>query len=170
MRIPWQERATQSTSTDGPPSVSGLVLFYDPEQTAEYKSLIEKAVFNGLHYTPMSINAKAIAKFTLHWAEVPALDANDSDTLSALQTKFQTMLTNHEFSTGLRSDSFLYMDKEGMCLTRPYVWLGEPVPSLDTEKTTTEPRVDKQGEVRPLKVDIKHIAPTLFVGWSNGTS
>lgn len=167
MRIPWQDQILKSASTDGSPSVSGLVMFYDLERTEGYKSQVEQAVSNGMHYQPMSMDDRAIARFSLHWVDVPALDSNDTDKLSILQTKFQTMLTNHEFPTGLRSDCFLYMDKEGMCFTRPYVWLGEPVPGsigpeADTENATTESRVDKKEEIVPLKVDIKHIAPTLF--------
>ncbi|EED15221.1 conserved hypothetical protein [Talaromyces stipitatus ATCC 10500] len=88
MRVPWQERVIQSTSTDGSPSISGLLVFYDPERSAG----------------------------------------------------FQTMLANHEFPVSLRSDCFLYMDVEGLRSTRPYLWLGEPMPSLgpgpDTEKAT----------------------------------
>lgn len=167
MRIPWQERVieTASTDTEGSLSVSGLVVFYDPERTAEYKSQIEKAVYHGMHYQPMSMNDKAIARFTLHWVDVPALDSNDTDKLGVLQTRFQTMLTNREFPPGLRSDCFLYMDKEGICFSRPYIWLGEPVPNMepgpDTETAPTESVVDEE-ELGPLKVDIKHIAPTLF--------
>ncbi|GAM42960.1 hypothetical protein TCE0_044r17390 [Talaromyces pinophilus] len=169
MRIPWQDQILKSASRDGSPSVSGLVVFYDPERTEEHKSEVEQAVFNGMHYQPMSMDDRAIARFSLHWMEVPALYSDDTDKLSALQAKFQTMLANHEFPTGLRTDCFLYMDKEGICFTRPYVWLGEPVPSNiepgpapDTEKATTESGVGKKEEIVPLKVDIKHIAPTLF--------
>lgn len=65
MRIPWQEQVIQSTSIDGSPSISGLVVFYDPQQTVGYKSQVKKAVFNGFHYSPASMNEKAIARFTL---------------------------------------------------------------------------------------------------------
>lgn len=153
----------QFTSINGSP-ISGLVVFYDPKQTAEYKSQVEKAVRNAFHYEPMSMNEMAISRFTLYWVEVPALDSNDTVNLSPLQNRFQTMLANHEFPVGLRSDCFLYMDKEGLCWTRPYVWLGEPMPSIgpgaDTEQATEIGAVKE--EVGPLKVDIKHIAPTLF--------
>lgn len=174
MRIPWQDQILKSASIDGSPSVSGLVVFYDPERTEGYRSQVEQAVFNGMHYQPMSMDDRAISRFTLHWVEVPALNSDDTDKLSTLQTTFQIMLANHEYPTGLRSDCFLYMDKEGICFTRPYVWLGEPVPSIepgpgpgpdtdtDTGKATTESGVDKKEEIVPLKVDIKHIAPTLF--------
>ncbi|EED21182.1 conserved hypothetical protein [Talaromyces stipitatus ATCC 10500] len=124
MPVPWQERVIHSTSTDGSPSISGLVVFYDPERTAEYKSSVEKAVCNGLHYHPMSMDDKAIARFTLYWVEFPALDSNDDNTvkLSALRSKFQTMIANHEFPVGLRSDCFLYMDEEGLRSIKPYLW------------------------------------------------
>ncbi|GIK02189.1 hypothetical protein Aspvir_006234 [Aspergillus viridinutans] len=62
--------------------------------------------------------------------------------------KFQTMRDNSEIPTGLRLDCFLYVDEESLQSrdeARANVWLAEP------EETA-----------EPLKVHIKHIAPTLF--------
>ncbi|KAF7121923.1 hypothetical protein CNMCM5793_009477 [Aspergillus hiratsukae] len=139
MRVPWQEHVL--SFPEG--TVCGLVLFYaDVPEWPVFKAQIETAVFHGLHYKALLMNEAAIAKFTLH--RVAVADTS----VGALPSRFQTMRDNSEIPTGLRSDCFLYADEEALRSReepRSYVWLCEP------EETA-----------EPLKVDIKHIAPTLF--------
>ncbi|KAG2416292.1 hypothetical protein HFD88_007507 [Aspergillus terreus] len=87
------------------------------------------------------------------------------------------MLPNNDISAGFRRDAFLYVDDEAFRsreTTRPYLWLAEPEaqPEPKTEREP-EPRTEtgtgtgaatgaQPEALQPLKVDIKHIAPTLF--------
>ncbi|GAQ11483.1 hypothetical protein ALT_8804 [Aspergillus lentulus] len=114
--------------------VCGLVLFYaDGSEWPGFEAQIETAIYHGLHCKALLMDEAAIAKFTLHWVAVG----------------FQTIRNNSEMPTGLRSDCFLYGDEKSLQSrdeARSYVSLAEP------EETA-----------EPLKVHIKHIAPTLFV-------
>lgn len=199
LRVPWQEHVLQSSSAStrdsAPPSDSGigeasgrfgLVIFYPKEEEEEaeeggrlpeYKALIGTAVYHGLHYSAMLIKDETRDRFALHWVAVPGSTINNSMDLSALRSRFSTMLPNGEIPAGFRRDSFLYVDDEAFRsreTTRPYLWLAEPEPQSDA-KTEREPEPETktgtespaatgaQSEVsQPLKVDIKHIAPTLF--------
>ncbi|GAB1194230.1 hypothetical protein APSETT444_003473 [Aspergillus pseudonomiae] len=179
MKVPWQEHVLQSGSTPARDSGSGsdsgpggqgpgeaggrfgLVVFFPKEEEEggrlpEYKSLIGTAIYHGLHYSPSSNNG---------------MDP------SALRSSFSTMLSNDQIPAGFRSDVFLYVDDESLHsreTTRPYLWLAEPEPQSES-KTEPEPEpgittgigtgaaTGAQPEaLQPLKVDIKHIAPTLF--------
>lgn len=137
MRVPWQEHVLGITDT----TVCGLVIFFlDVPEWASFKEQIKTAIYHGLHYKPQFMKEAAVAKFTLHWVE--------DNYANALQSRFTSMRDGNEFPAGLRSDSFLYVDEEALRsrdASRPFVWLWEP------EETA-----------EPLKVHIKHIAPTLF--------
>lgn len=139
MRVPWQEHVLGFPEG----TVCGLVLFYmDVPEWPVLKAQIETAIYHGLHYEARLMDEAAIAKFTLHWVAVAETD------LGALRSRFQTMRDNSEIPAGLRSDCFLYVDEEALRSReqpRSYVWLCEP-----------------EDTAEPLKVDIKHIAPTLF--------
>ncbi|GKZ77009.1 hypothetical protein AnigIFM56816_009118 [Aspergillus niger] len=158
----------------------GLVVFYPKEEDeggrlSEYKSLVGTAVYHGLHYSPRLIKDETRDRFTLNWVAVAG--SNNSMDPSALRSKFSTMLSNNEIPAGFRRDVFLYVDDEAFRsreTIRPYLWLAEPAPhsELKTERepepgtetgTGTGAATGAQPEaLQPLKVDIKHIAPTLF--------
>ncbi|EED21510.1 hypothetical protein TSTA_087460 [Talaromyces stipitatus ATCC 10500] len=158
MRVSWQERVVQSIetqSTGGSPSGSSEhgICFTIPERTSGCKSLVERTVYNGLHCVSVVVNEKAVAGFTLHWLEVPVLIPNDDNTVnfSALASRFQP-----KFPVGLRLDCFPYVLEEGLHSARPYLWLGEPVPSFgpDTERATKTGTVwgtDRWGRNRPAQ-------------------
>ncbi|KAJ5667471.1 hypothetical protein N7507_003335 [Penicillium longicatenatum] len=158
----------------------GLVVFYPKKEEEggrlpEYKSLIGTAVYHGLHYSPRLIKDETRDRFTLHWVAVPG--TNSSIDPSALRSRFSAMLLNDEIPASFRRDVFLYVDDEAFRsreTTRPYLWLAEPEPQSEskTERgpepgtetgTGTGAATGAQPEtLQPLKVDIKHIAPTLF--------
>ncbi|KAB8229899.1 uncharacterized protein BDW43DRAFT_321770 [Aspergillus alliaceus] len=190
LKVPWQEHVLQSSSTSAGDSSSdpsssssfggqgpgeagdrfGLVVFHQQEEEeeeeigrlSEYKSQIRTAIYHGLHYSVSLIKDETRNRFTLHWVAVPGGHNNDLDP-SALRSRFSTMLSNNEVPIGFRRDAFLYVDKEAFHsreTVRPYLWLAEPEPKPEYETGTgtgTQPEV-----LQPLKVDIKHIAPTLF--------
>ncbi|KAL5048335.1 hypothetical protein BDW71DRAFT_177467 [Aspergillus fruticulosus] len=156
----------------------GLVVFYPKEEEEggrlpEYKSQIGTAVYHGLHYSPRLIKDETRDRFTLHWVAVPG--SNNSMDPNALRSRFSTMLSINEIPAGFRRDGFLYVDDEAFRsreTTRPYLWLAEPEPQSES-KTEPEPGTEtgtrtgaatgaQPEALQPLKVDIKHIAPTLF--------
>jgi hypothetical protein len=67
----------------------------------------------------------------------------------------------------MQKNQHLYMDKEGLCWTRPYL-----VPSIgpgpDTEKATAIGAV--QGEIGPLKVIISILHRRYLLDWSSAIS
>ncbi|KAL3463677.1 hypothetical protein BJX64DRAFT_115391 [Aspergillus heterothallicus] len=152
----------------------GLVVFYDSEdaRAAEFRAEIETAVHHGLHWSAHLTREETIELFSLRWVTVSGddLDAN------ALRTKFNTMVRNHEVPLGFRLDAFLYMDEEALASResksiRAYVWLAEPTPETESHPpdgneaatgSTGITQPEAQAEQQPLKVSIKHIAPTLF--------
>lgn len=143
MRIPWQEHILAQKTPN-----SGLVIFRtsdvdDDAQFASYKQQIEAAILHGFHLIPDQINEAIISKFRVHWIE------NWQDNpVSDIRRRFIELRATDRFPAGLRSDAFLYVDRKALQskdTARPFVWLLEP-------DETTE----------PLKVNIKHIAPTLF--------
>ncbi|GIK05518.1 hypothetical protein Aspvir_009631 [Aspergillus viridinutans] len=145
LRVPWQEHILSLNQM----AVCGLLVFF-PKNVPEwpsFKERIETAVYHGLHFRPRAMNEEVLAKFTLHYVESGIID-NDGNNVAALQSRFLSMRDGGELPEGLRLDAFLYVDEEAIRsgdTVRPFVWLLEP------------------GETaRPLKVHIKHIAPTLF--------
>lgn len=159
----------------------GLVVFYDSEdaRVLDFKTQIETAVHHGLHYSAHLVKEETFDRFTLHWVAVPGDNLNPS----ALRNRFSTMLRNHEVPLGLRPDAFLYVDEEALRsreTARPYIWLAEPKSETETGTGTESeskpehdddtgtgtgvgPEAEAEAEAgQPLKVDIKHIAPTLF--------
>jgi hypothetical protein len=149
------------------------VVFYQKDEEEEggrlleYKSQIGTALYHGLHYSWSLINDETRDRFTLHWVAVPGVINNNLD-VSALRSRFSKMLSNNEIPVGFRRDAFLYVDEEAFRSreTRPYLWLAEPEPQSES-KTDTEPELGtgtgaQPEALLPLKVDIKHIAPTLF--------
>ncbi|KAE8375016.1 hypothetical protein BDV26DRAFT_299903 [Aspergillus bertholletiae] len=164
MKVPWQEHVLQSSTTSAGDSGSGsgsgsgvrfgLVVFHQEKEgggeggrLSEYKSQIGKAIYHGLHYSVSLIKD-----------ETRNHHNNDLDP-SALRGRFSTMLSNSEIPIGFRRDAFLYVDREAFHsreTARPYLWLAEPETGIGTG-TGAQPEV-----LQPLKVDIKHIAPTLF--------
>jgi hypothetical protein len=158
MMVPWQEQVLSDTESE----VCGLVSFYaDREDWAAFREQVETAVYHGLHYRAGRIKDEAIAKFTLHW--VPINDPSDRD----LRDLFAEKRDQGEFLRGLRTDSFLFVDQEALesrDSKRPFVWLWEPKrPSTDEEKDEKEGEGKEEGkDMGPLKIDIKHIVPTLF--------
>ncbi|KAL4888482.1 hypothetical protein BDV59DRAFT_211090 [Aspergillus ambiguus] len=150
MMVPWQEQVLSVIESE----VCGLVGFYrDREDWAAFREQIETAVHHGLHYRAGRVKNEAIAKFTLHW--VPIDDPFSRD----LRDLFAEKRDQSEFPRGLRTDSFLFVDQEALQSRdskRPFVWLWEPNQEKDDEKEEEEIDLD------PLKIDIKHIAPTLF--------
>ncbi|KAL5358633.1 hypothetical protein BJX96DRAFT_146906 [Aspergillus floccosus] len=158
----------------------GLVVCYPKEEEEggrlpEYKSLIGTAVYHGLHYSPRLIKDEIRGRFILHWVAVPG-SSNTMDP-SALRSRLSTMLLRNEIPDGFRRDVFLYVNDEAFRsreTTRPYLWLAEPEPQSEL-KTEREPEPGTEtgtgtgaatraqpDALKPLKVDIKHIAPTLF--------
>ncbi|KAA8652734.1 hypothetical protein EYZ11_013039 [Aspergillus tanneri] len=137
-RVPWQEHILAIPGT----TACGLVVFFPAVPGwVSFKEQIETAIYHGLHYSPQQMKEAALARFTLHWVE--------GDHADACQDQFVSMRDRGKFPPGLRSDSFLYVDQEALQShdhPRPFVWLWEP-------EDTKEP---------PLKVHVKHIAPTLF--------
>lgn len=158
MIVPWQEQVLLDTESE----VCGLVGFYaDREDWAAFREQIETAAYHGLHYRAGRIKGEAIAKFTLHW--VPIDDPSDCD----LRKLFAKKRDQGEFPRGLRTDSFLFVDQEALQSRdskRPFVWLWEPKhPSTDEEKDEKEGEgKEEEKDLGPLKIDIKHIVPTLF--------
>lgn len=158
MMVPWQEQVLSDTES----KVCGLVGFYlDREDWAAFREQIETAVYHGLHYRAQRIKDEAIAKFTLHWA--PIDDPPDRDLLDVFAEKRD----QGKFPRDLRTDSFLFIDQEALQsqdAKRPFVWLWEPKrPSTDEEKAGKEgEEKEEEKDLGPLKIDIKHIAPTLF--------
>ncbi|KAL4887862.1 hypothetical protein BDV59DRAFT_189757 [Aspergillus ambiguus] len=153
MKVPWQEQVLSDTDSE----VCGLMGFYtDGEDWAAFQEQIKTAVGHGLRYQPDMIKDEVVGKFTLHW--VPIDSSSDRD----LRDLFAEKRDQGEFLTGLRTDSFLFVDREALQSRdskRPFVWLWEPkIPSFDKEKEQKE----EQKDLAPLKIDIKHIAPTLF--------
>ncbi|PKY07022.1 hypothetical protein P168DRAFT_86407 [Aspergillus campestris IBT 28561] len=142
MKVPWQEHVLNQPGT-----VCGLVVFYPTvPEWPPYQEEIETAIYHGLHYPMEEIEDAVLAKFTLHWVQ------HDSNNTDDLQTTFVSKRDSGELPRGLRTDAFLYVDHEALQSRgsrRPFVWLWEP-------KRTTEE------DPGPLRIDIKHIAPTLF--------
>jgi hypothetical protein len=139
LRVPWQQHVLDLTET----SVCGLVIYFlESPGTNTFKEQIENAIYHGLHFQPQLMNEAAVDKFTLYWVAYSSAPATlSSQFLSSSRDR-------NEFPSGLRLDSFLYINQESLDsrnTTRPFVWLWEP------NKTA-----------KPLKVDIKHISPTLF--------
>lgn len=191
MKVPWQEHVLQTSSTSASGSASGsglgesesgarfgLVVFYPKEEDeqkgggrlAEYKFQIGTALHHALHYSATLIKDKTRDRFTLRWVAVPDNSNNNLDS-SALRSRFSTMLLNNEIPVGFRRDAFLYVDEEALHSresTRPYVWLAEPeAPSESKTEPEPEPQPGTGTGAQPkssqsLKVNIKHIAPTLF--------
>ncbi|KAL5356711.1 hypothetical protein BJX96DRAFT_171859 [Aspergillus floccosus] len=165
----------------------GLVVFYPENEEgrgrlASYKSQIRTAIYHSLHYSHSLIKDETRNRFALHWVAAPTTSGsndnhNDFQDTSALRSMFHTMLSNNETPDGFRRDAFLYVDEEAFRsrdTARPYLFLAEPVPE-------PQPKTERQPEPEPgtesgitteaqppsealpsLKVDIKHIAPTLF--------
>ncbi|RDW90006.1 uncharacterized protein DSM5745_01781 [Aspergillus mulundensis] len=159
----------------------GLVVFYQEGEgqgeggggrgrLPEYKSQIETAIHHGLHFSIDIIKDETRGRFALHWVAVPGIGNEELDP-SALRSRFSTMLSNSEIPSGFRRDAFLYVDDEAYRsreTARPYLWLAEPEPQPDPQSengagTEAQSQPPPPAEaLRPLKVDIKHIAPTLF--------
>ncbi|KAK1144343.1 hypothetical protein N8T08_005495 [Aspergillus melleus] len=190
VKVPWQEHVLQTTSaTSATDSASGsglgksesgarfgLVVFYPKEEDeqkgggrlAEYKFQIGTALHHTLHYSATLIKDETRDRFTLSWVTVPGNRNNNLDS-SALRSRFSTMLSNIEIPVGYRRDAFLYVDEEALHSrgsTRPYAWLAEPeAPSESNTEPEPEPQPGtgtgaQPKSSQPLKVDIKHIAPT----------
>lgn len=144
MRVPWQEHVLSLNAL-----VCGLVVFRaaDVDEDVEwitYKQQIQTAIHYGLHLKRQRVIEAAIAKLTIQWMEENVQD----NLLFDLQRRFIALRESEEFPAGLRTDSFLYVNREAMQsrdTERPFVRLWEP-----------------DERAKPLKVDIKHIAPTLF--------
>ncbi|KAL2849888.1 hypothetical protein BJY01DRAFT_233407 [Aspergillus pseudoustus] len=155
---------------------------------SEYKSQIRTAIYHSLHYSPSLVQDETRNRFALHWVIVPTTSGsnNNHDEIqdpSALRRIFHTMLSNNKIPNGFRRDSFLYVDEEAFRsreTARPYLLLAEPEPEPQpkTERhlereIKSESKPEHESGIRtgaqspsealpPLKVDIKHIAPTLF--------
>ncbi|KAL2811008.1 hypothetical protein BJX63DRAFT_444413 [Aspergillus granulosus] len=183
-KVPWQEHALQSSSTSAEVGGRfGLVVFYREKENEEaggesrlpsYKSQIGTAIYHSLHYSPLLVKDETRTRFALHWVAVPSLTTsasggdninNDDMDPTALRRRFSTMLSNNnnEIPVGYRRDAFLYLDEEAFGsreTARPFLWLAEPE-SEHQSSTETEPGPGT-ADFQPLKVSIKHIAPTLF--------
>ncbi|KAJ0423895.1 hypothetical protein BJY00DRAFT_277626 [Aspergillus carlsbadensis] len=183
-KVPWQEHALQSSSTSAEVGGRfGLVVFYHEKENEEpagesrllsYKSQIRTAIYHSLHYSPSLVKDETRTRFALHWVAVPSLITsasggnninNDDMDPTALRRRFSTMLSNNnnEIPVGYRRDAFLYLDEEAFGsreTARPFLWLAEPEPEPQSS-TATEPGPGT-ADFQPLKVSIKHIAPTLF--------
>ncbi|KAL2807586.1 hypothetical protein BJX63DRAFT_411828, partial [Aspergillus granulosus] len=157
----------------------GLVVFY-PENEDEkekqgclslYKFEIGTAIYHSLHYFHWLIKDETRNQFTLHWVAVPTTSGSNNNNFqdpSALRSRFRTMLLNNKIPSGFRRDAFLYVDEEAFRsreTARPYLWLAEPEPEPEPESKPeheTGIGAGAQPPFPPLKVDIKHIVPTLF--------
>ncbi|KAL2807588.1 hypothetical protein BJX63DRAFT_411833 [Aspergillus granulosus] len=191
VRKRWSaERVLQSSSSSAGDSGSsspseagsrfGLVVFYPENEEDEkeeqgrfllYKSEIRMAIYHSLHYSPWLIKDETRNRFTLHWVAVPTTSGrntnNNFQDPSALRSRFRTRLLNNKIPSGFRRDAFLYVDEEAFRsreTARPYLWLAEPEPEPEPEsKPEHETGIETGAPPFPsLKVDIKHIAPTLF--------
>jgi hypothetical protein len=154
MMVPWQEQVLSDTE-----EVCGLVCFYpDRDDCAVFKEKIETAIYHGLHFRAERLKNETIAKFTLHWVKID--DTPDRD----LRGLFTEKRDKGEFPKGLRTDSFLFVDREALQSRdskRPFVWLWEPKRTSAPDEEEDE-KEEEEKELGPLKIDIKHIAPTLF--------
>ncbi|KAL4739531.1 hypothetical protein BDV11DRAFT_205013 [Aspergillus similis] len=181
-KVPWQEHILQSSLASAEAGgCFGLVVFYHEKENKEaggesclssYKSQIRTAIYHSLHYSPSLVKDETRTRFALHWVAVPSLtaSASDGDNINnnsmgptALRRRFSRMLlnNNNEIPAGYRRDAFLYLDEEAFGsreTARPFLWLAEPEPQ---SSTATDP-VPEIADFQPLKVSIKHIAPTLF--------
>ncbi|KAL4779064.1 hypothetical protein BJX76DRAFT_106073 [Aspergillus varians] len=183
-KVPWQEHALQSSSTSAEVgSRIGLAVFYHEKENEEaggesrlpsYKSQIGTAIYHSLHYSPSLVKDETRARFALLWVAVPSLTTsasggdninNDDMDPTALRRRFSTMLSNNEIPVGYRRDAFLYLDEEAFGsreTARPFLWLAEPEPKPEPQSSTPTEPGPGTADFQPLKVSIKHIAPTLF--------
>lgn len=139
LRVPWQQHVLDLTET----SVCGFVIYFlELPETAPFREEIETAIHHGLHLYPRLMNEAAVNKFTLHWV------AYDRESATLWSQFLSSSRDRNEFPASLRLDSFLYIDQESLDsrnTTRPFIWLREPNETAN-----------------PMKVDIKHISPTLY--------
>ncbi|KAL2809982.1 hypothetical protein BJX63DRAFT_423455 [Aspergillus granulosus] len=162
MKVPCSSSSSSSVGDSGSSSPSeagglfGLVVFYPENKEDEkegqgrlalYKSEIRTAIYHSLHYSPLLIKDKTRNRFALHWLAVPTTSgSNDNNNNfqdpSALRSRFRTMLSNNEIPRGLRRDAFLCPESNPEHEAGIGAGAQPPLP--------------------PLKVGIKHIAPTLF--------
>ena len=125
---------------------------------AVFRKQIETAIYHGLHYRVQRIKNETIAKFTLHWVQTDHTPDRD------LRGLFTGKRDKGVFPNGLRTDSFLFVDREALQSRdskRPFVWLWEPKRTSATDEEKDE-KEEEEKDLGPLKVDIKHIAPTPF--------
>lgn len=136
MHMPWQQRALETASD----SNIGLAFFFlDRPAWPPYKAEINRCVQEGLTVMCAKTHPEIQRRFTLHWIQ------GGGSSGAKLQAKFRAL---SDLPPGIRSDCFLYVDDDAIRskdTPKPFVWLHEPHTSLD-----------------PLKVDIRHIYPTLF--------
>jgi hypothetical protein len=153
--VPWQEQVLSDTESE----VCGLVGFYpDRDGWAVFREQIEMAIYHGLHYRVQRIKNETIAKFTLHWAQRDHTPDQD------LRGLFTGKRDKGVFPNGLRTESFLFVDREALQSRdskRPFVWLWEPKRTSATDEEKDD-KGEEEKDLGPLKVDIRHIAPTLF--------
>ncbi|KAJ6072970.1 hypothetical protein N7467_011055 [Penicillium canescens] len=132
MTVPWQEQVLSDTESE----VCGLVGFYpDRDDWAVFREQIETAIYHGLHYRVQRIKNETIAKFTLHWVQTD--NTPDQD----LRGLFTEKRHKGGFPKGLRTDSFLFVDREALqsCDSkRPFVWLWEPKRTSATDEEKDE--------------------------------
>ncbi|SCO81142.1 uncharacterized protein FRV6_05355 [Fusarium oxysporum] len=110
-----------------------------------FKEQMETAIRHGFNFMP-KVKTAIKDRFAIHETKY--------DGSKSLQSRFTAMRDERAIPKGLRSDAFLYVDDKTLQSrhsVRPFVWLWE-----------RENQTELFDETRPLKIDIRHIAPVLI--------
>ncbi|KAI3587619.1 hypothetical protein IWW34DRAFT_825696 [Fusarium oxysporum f. sp. albedinis] len=110
-----------------------------------FKEQMETVIRHGVNFMP---KVKTAIKDRL------AIHETKYDDTKSLQSRFTAMQDERAIPKGLQSNAFLYVDDKTLQSrhsVRPFVWLWE-----------RENQTELFDEIRPLKIDIRHIAPVLI--------
>jgi hypothetical protein len=147
---PWQDHIMSSSASTKTLAPCGFVVFYPKDQASNwftFKEQMEKFVSHGFHRCSSLLKEPIMRGFELH--DIP------HDSSESLQSHFVAMRDAGDIPTGLRHDTFLYVDNEAfqsLDSDRPFVWLWEPQEQLEPQK-----------QLGPVKIDIRHVAPLLLM-------
>ncbi|EXM33540.1 hypothetical protein RAB80_006991 [Fusarium oxysporum f. sp. vasinfectum] len=124
----------------------GFVIFHSKDlDWPVFKEQMETAIRHGFNFMP-KVKTAIKDRFAIHETKY--------DGSKSLQSRFTAMRDERAIPKGLRSDAFLYVDDKTLQSrhsVRPFVWLWE-----------RENQTELFDETRPLKIDIRHIAPVLI--------
>ncbi|RKL15099.1 hypothetical protein BFJ70_g15561 [Fusarium oxysporum] len=144
MTVQWQEYIMGLS--DHKLASCGFVIFHSKDlDWPVFKEQMETAIRHGFNF--MS-GVKTAIKDRL------AIHETKCDDSKSLQSRFTAMQDERAIPKGLQSNAFLYVDDKTLQSrhsVRPFVWLWE-----------RENQTELFDEIRPLKIDIRHIAPVLI--------